>query len=350
MNFPSIGSRKMFIHKKTCGGKMSLLRKILATGVIGLLVPVSLFAADRVTLIYTFTSGSTLPVWVAQDAGLFKKNNLDVLLVSVQGSARGAQALLSGDADVAALGGEVVVLSALKGGNMKIFAGMVDVFPSTIFAAKNITRPEQLKGKKIAISTFGSSSDFSVRYALRNLGMNPDKDVTILQVGNQPNRFAALASGAVEATIINPPLTLQAKRMGYQPLVDLAASGLKYPQAELVSLPGYMKSREDVMRRLVRAYIEALYLIHTQKAPSQRALERFMKINDPQVIDDTIESYRNYFPKKPYPSVEALQFVIEYLAEKQPEIRKVEPGSLLEPRFVRELDESGSIDQLYRQR
>jgi NitT/TauT family transport system substrate-binding protein len=327
---------------------MPRLRKILAAGVLCLLFSGSLFAADRVTLIYTFTSGSTLPLWVAQEAGLFKKYNLDVLLVSIQGSARGAQALLSGDADVAAVGGEVVVLSALKGGNMKIFAGMVDVFPSMIFTAKNITRPENLKGKKIAISTFGSSSDFSVRYALRNLGLNPDKDVTILQVGNQPNRFAALVSGAVEATIINPPLTLQAQRMGYHLLVDLGATALKYPQAELVSLPGYMKSHEDVMRRLVRAYTESLYLIHTQKTASQRALEKFMKLSDPQMIDDSIESYRNYFPKKPYPSVEALQFVIEYLAEKQPEIRKLKPESLVEPRFVRELDESGFIDQLYR--
>jgi ABC-type nitrate/sulfonate/bicarbonate transport system substrate-binding protein len=138
--------------------------------------------------------------------------------------------------------------------------------------------------------------------------------------------------------------------MGYQPLVDLAATALKYPQAELVSLPGYIKSREDVMRRLVRAYTEALYFIHTQKTASQRALEKFMKLNDPQVIDDTIESYRNYFPKKPYPSVEALQFVIEYLAEKQPEIRKLKPESLLEPRFVRELDENGFIGGLYRPR
>jgi NitT/TauT family transport system substrate-binding protein len=329
---------------------MSRLSKILAAGVLGLLFSGSLFAADRVTLIYTFTSGSTLPLWVAQEAGLFKKYNLDVLLVSVQGSSRGAQALLSGDADVAAVGGEVVVLSALKGGNTKIFAGMVDVFPSIIFAAKNITRPEQLKGKKIAISTFGSSSDFSVRYALRNLGLNPDKDVTILQVGNQPNRFAALVSGAIEATIVNPPLTLQAKRMGYQPLVDLGATALKYPQAELVSLPGYMKSHEDVMRRLVRAHAESLYFIHTQKTASQRALGKFMKLSDPQMIDDTIESYRNYFPKKPYPSVEALQFVIEYLAEKQPEILTLKPESLIEPRFVRELDDSGFIDQLYRQR
>ncbi len=123
------------------------MRKIFAAGIIGLLVPVTLFAADRVTLVYTFISGSTLPLWVTQEVGLFKKNNLDVLLVSVQGSSRGAQALLSGDADVAALGGEVVVLSGLKGGNMKIFAGIVDVSPSTI-SAKNITRPEQLKGKK----------------------------------------------------------------------------------------------------------------------------------------------------------------------------------------------------------
>jgi NitT/TauT family transport system substrate-binding protein len=325
-------------------------RIVLFVCLLSFVFPFHLFAVDRLTFVYTFTSGSTLPLWVAEEAGLFKKYNLEALLVSVQGSARGAQALLSGDADVAALGGEVVVLSALKGGTMKIFAGMVDVFPSTIFAAKNITRPEQLKGKKIAISTFGSSSDFSVRYALRKVGLNPDKDVTILQVGNQPNRFAALTSGAVEATIINPPLTLQAKRMGYQALVDLAATGLQYPQAELVSLPGYMKSREDIMRRLVRAYTESLHLIHTQKGPSQRALEKFMKMNNPQVIDDTIESYRNYFPKKPYPSVAAIKFVIDYLSEKQPEIKKVNPDQLIEPRFVRELDESGFIDQLYRQR
>jgi NitT/TauT family transport system substrate-binding protein len=325
-------------------------KRIIVSLSFVLLASSSLFAAERVTLVYTFTSGSTLPLWVAQEAGLFKKNKLDVLLVSVQGSARGAQALLSGDADVAALGGEVTVLSTLKGGNMKIFAGMVDVFPSTIFAAKNITRAEQLKGKKIAISTFGSSSDFSVRYALRNLGLNPDKDLTMLQIGNQPNRFAALTSGAVEATIINPPLTLQAKRMGYQPLVDLAATGLKYPQAELASLPVYMKSHDDVMRRLVRAYTESLHLIHTQKAASQKALGKFMKMNDPQVINDTIESYRNYFPKKPYPSVEAIKFVIDYLSEKQPEIKKLKAEDLIEPRFVRELDENGFIDQLYRQR
>jgi NitT/TauT family transport system substrate-binding protein len=315
-----------------------------------LALPVLAFGADRVTVVYSFTSGSTLPLWVSQEAGLFKKYKLDALLVSVQGSARGAQALLSGDADVAAIGGEVVVLGALKGASMKIFAGIVDVFPSTIFTAKNITRPEQLKGKKIAISTFGSSSDFSVRYALRSLGLNPDKDVTILQVGSQPSRFAALTSGAVEAILINPPLTFQAKRMGYQPLVDLAASGLHYPQAELVSLPGYMKAREDVMRRLVSAYTEALYLIHTQTAASQMALAKFMKMNDPQVIEDTIRSYRNYFPKKPYPAMDALGFVIEYLAEKQPEIRRVKPEDLVEPRFVRELDESGFIDQLYRRR
>ncbi len=329
---------------------MSQLKRILAAGVIALLVPVSLLASDRVTVVYSFTSGSTLPLWVAQEAGLFKKNDLDVVLVSVQGSARAAQTLLSGDADVAALGGEVVVLSALKGGNMKIFAGIVDVFPSTIFAAKNITRPEQLKGAKIAISTFGSSSDFSVRYALRKMGLNPYKDVTILQIGNQPNRFAALSSGAVQATIINPPLTLQAQRMGFQPLVDLAASGLKYPQAEMVSLSTYMKSHEDVMRRLTRAHTESLYLIHTQNAPSQRALQDFMKMNDPRVIEDTIESYRNYFPKKPYPSVQAIQFVIDYLAQKQPTVQTLKPETLLEPRFVQELDEDGFINQLYRQR
>jgi len=121
-------------------------------------------------------------------------------------------------------------------------------------------------------------------------------------------------------------------------------------QAMLASLPIYMKSNEDIMRRLVRAYTEAVYLVPTQKDPSWRALAKFMKIEDRQVIDDTIESYRNYFPKKPYPSVEAIKFVIDYLSEKQPEIKKPKPDQLIELRFVQELDESGFIDQLYRQK
>ncbi len=307
-------------------------------------------AAERLTLIHTFTSGSTLPLWVAQESGIFKKHGLDVQLLSVQGSSRGAQALLAGDAQVVAMGGEAVILAAPKGGEMKMFVSIVDVFPSTIFTAKHITRPEQLKGGKVAISTFGSSSDFSVRFALKSLGLVPDKDVTIVQLGDQPVRFAALTSGAVEATIINPPLTLKAKRMGYYPLVDLAATGMKFPQAMLVALPGYLKGNEDVIRRLTRAVIEAISLVHTQKEPSQRALAKYMKITDPELIDDTIEAFRGYFAKKPYPHLEGIKFVIDSLSEKQPELKKIAPESLIESKFVRELDESGFIDQLYSQK
>lgn len=302
----------------------------------------------RVRLAYSFISGSTLPLWIAKDEGLFKKNGLEVELIAIPGPSRVAQALVAGDVEVIAAGGPIVVLSALRGSGIKMFAGVLNVFSSTIFTARDITRPEQLKGKKVAISTFGSTAEFAVAFALRKYNVNAYKDITMLQIGDQAARFAALLSGAVDAAIINPPLTLNAKRLGYYPTVDLSSIGLSFPNATLASLSSYMRSHDDVLRQLMRAYVEALFLFHTREGVSVRALKKYMKVEDPEIAQYTVQVYRKMHPRKPYPSVEGTKFMLDFLISRHPELKDRRPEEFLEMKFVQELDQSGFIDDLYR--
>jgi LysM repeat protein len=214
---------------------------------------------------------------------------------------------------------------------------------------KKITRPEQLKGTAVAVSQGGSSSDFATRYMLQQYGLEPGKDVTILEIGSQPARFSALGSGKIQGVMVAIPLTLTAKKMGFNILVDLQMLGLEYQYTALATTRDFIKARPDIVRAVVKSSVEAIHFLKTHRQETLEILRKYMRIND---TDALVEAYEqiglNLIPEKPYPTLRGIQLMLGELGAKDPKAKAAKPEQFVDMSFVKELDDSGAIDRLYK--
>jgi hypothetical protein len=214
---------------------------------------------------------------------------------------------------------------------------------------KSITRPDQLKGKMMAVSRFGSSSDFATRYALEKYGLVPEKDVAILEIGSQPARFAALEAGKIHAAMVAVPLTLKAKALGFHSLADLQMLGLEYQHTGLVTTQTLIKSRPDLVRNIMKAYVEGIHYYKTHRAESLTILAKYLKNTDSDVLNEVYEDIGlALLPQKPYPTLRGIAVMLRELAAKDSKIKDARPETFVDLTFMKELDSSGFIDRLYK--
>ena len=214
---------------------------------------------------------------------------------------------------------------------------------------KNITRPDQLKGKMMAVSRFGSSSDFATRYALDKYGLVPEKDVMILEIGSQPARFAALEAGKIQAAMVAVPLTLKAKALGFHSLADLQMLGLEYQHTSLATTQALIKSRPDLARNIMKAYVEGIHYYKTHRAESLAILAKYLKAADGDVLTEVYEDIGlALIPQKPYPTLRGIAVMLRELAARDPKIKAARPEEFVDLTFIKELDSSGFIDRLYK--
>lgn len=298
---------------------------------------------------YSAISGDALPAWLAKDAGIFEKNGLDVQPVFFTGGTTAIMALVSADTPIAQLAGPAVVNSVMAGSDATIVAGGVTSLNYYLQSRADIKTPEQLKGGSVAISRFGSSSDFIARYALTKIGLTPGKDVTIVQIGSTTARVDAVIAGRVSATVVNPPASIIAQKRGMNTLADLPKLGLVYQHTAVATTKKYIRENRDVVRRYVKSQIETVHRIYTDKESSIRALGRFIgRTVDRDVLEKTWENLINeaVLPRKQYPSVEGLKTILA----SEPKAKSHNPEDYFDASFVRELDQSGYTDSLYKKR
>jgi ABC-type nitrate/sulfonate/bicarbonate transport system substrate-binding protein len=301
----------------------------------------------RIGVGYSAISGDALPAWIAKDAGIFEKNGLDVQLVFFTGGTTAVMALVSADTPITQLAGAAVVNSVLAGSDAALVAGGVTSLNYYLLARPDIKSPEQLKGGSVAISRFGSSSDFIARYALQKIGLTPGKDVTIVQIGSTTARVDAALSGRVQATVVNPPASIIAQKRGMNMLADLPKLGLVYQHTAVATTRKYIREHPDIVRRYVKSQVEAVHRIYTDKEASVRALARFIGRNvDREVLEKTWENLlsESVLPKKQYPSLEGIKTILATEAKGKPG----KPEDFVDATFVRELDQSGFTDGLYK--
>src|SRR5919109_2955535 len=229
----------------------------------------------RLNLGYSSISGSQAILRVIKDAGIFSKSGLDVSLVLIAGGSGMIQALIAGDLPVAVVSGEPAILARLQGADTVILGGLVNIIDFSIITAPEIKKPQELIGKKLAVSRFGSSTDFVIRYALEKWGLVPDRDVAILQTGSQPARLAALRSGAVNGTIVGPPADIIARKAGFNELATPEQLNLAYPNTSIVSTASNVARNEDLIRRTMRAIVEGIHFFKMQKEASVKSLDAF---------------------------------------------------------------------------
>ncbi len=310
--------------------------------------PTAAPAPTQLKAIYTALSGSTWPLWIAQDAGLLARNGINADLEYVVSSTTAMQALLSGEvAFIATASAPSVVQAALGGADAVIVGATNNTVIFTLMAAPGIREYADLRGKRLGVSRLGSSSDSAARSALGKWGLRPDDDVTIVQMGGIPEILAGMQAGAVEAGVLSTPTDLYAKRAGFHELADLGAIGIDYPQTAIATTRGYVRANEDVVRRYLRATVEAVHLLKTDPAQAQAIFGKYANTTDPEILQATYQAYADKTDAVPYARPAAMQVALSEVAQTDPRAAAAKVDDFVDNRYVQELEASGFIQQLY---
>jgi len=318
---------------------------------VGLLVVVLLLllseharAIDKIVLGYSGVGSGEEVHHFAKEVGLFKKYGLDVEIVYIPGGSTVVQSMIAGDVQFGRGSATEVVTAHLAGFPLKILTALINKFVYSFVTPMSIARPQDLKGKAVAVSRFGSGSDFITRLALKSWGLEPVKDVTILQIGNSPERLAAVAGGKVQGSILSLSQTPRAKKLGLRVLADLSQIDAEYPQGVLYAPAVLIEKRPDLIAAFLKAYIEALQQFKTNRPVAYNVIAKNSGIKD----KGDIEEYHKLLTTKflldyPLPTVAGMKTVLDDLGAKNPKIRELKPEDLLDTRFLRNLKDSGAI-------
>jgi NitT/TauT family transport system substrate-binding protein len=324
--------------------RTSFLPKLIFVLAIPLLCPARL-PAQEILRAGTIFSATQAPLWAAKEGRFFERygiRNLEVIQFS--GGQPVTRALIGGDIQISTTGGAAVINARLKGADTVIIARTVGVFPYTLYVSKDIRAAAELKGKKLAVSTVGGSGYVAMQYALRKLGLDPDKDVSMLQVGDFGTRLASLASGTVQGTLLLPPFALRAQELGLRPLYDLVGSGIQYPINQITTRQSFIKSQRDTVKNFLRALIAGLARFRTDREFGIKVLGQNLRETDPKILQETYDFWLKVFPKVPTPGPEDATVFLELMQVKGPRDWK----EFVDPSLMEELERDGFLSAVYR--
>jgi NitT/TauT family transport system substrate-binding protein len=331
----------------------ALATVILASILFSLVLSPAVQPAEKLTRIivaYSAISYDQLPAWIAKETGLFTKNGLDVQLVYFTGGTTAAMALVAGDIAISQNAGPEIVNAYLRGSDPVFVAGGTVTLDWWLMSRAEIKSPTQLKGGSVAISRFGSVSDFVARFALQRIGLTPEKDVAVLQVGTNTDRLVAITAARVEGAVFNPPTSFIGQKNGLNVLADVASLGLAFQHTGAVTTRKFIRENPDTVRKYVKAHVEAIHRLKTDRETGLKVgAKYFGEGRDKESMERAYDRYirDSQLPRKQYPTLEGLKTVLGTLGEKDPKARAIKPEELVDLRFIRELDQSGFIDALY---
>ena len=305
---------------------------------------------EKIRVAISSISTSQVNVWVPLDTGLFKKYGLDVDLVYISGAPVGAAALMSGEVVISQGGVAGSINSNLKGAGTYIILGGADRFPYQLVVPPSIKQLSDLKGKRFAISRIGSADHTATMFVLPKLGIQPDKELNIIQVGSVPSRFAALVNGSVMGALLIPPETVKAKELGYRVLSNFADIDIAYQQNGVYTTRSLINRRAEMVRRFATAYSEGNHYIHTHPKGAQQIMRKYLQGDEKAIEEAYTEVVIKATPKIPYPSKPGIQTLLNFIAKTTPEAASAKPDDFIEARFVKELEDSGFYARLYREK
>ena len=287
-----------------------------------------------------------MTMWFAKEANLYEKHGLAIEAISIPGSSMALQAMLSGEVPIIQLGGAASIQANLAGADTVIVATILTKFLFSIFSQPEITKIADLKGKIFGATRFGTLSDFASRFALQKSGLDPERDITMVQTGGQPETLAALLTGRVQAAALSVPAILRAKKANMRELLDMAKLEATIHQNGVVTTRKYLKTNEDTVRRFLRAYIEGASLAKKDKAFAERVMAKYLKTDDREILDDAYERVIVHLAIPPYPTAEGVGVLLKTLEKTQPKARAAKPEDFIDASLVTELNKSGFMDRL----
>ena len=326
---------------KTCVGAVLSI-------VLVLMVVSSARAKDRLAIGYSSASGVFAGLWVAQEGRLFEKYDIESRLVLIASGSLMVQAMLGGDLPVAGAAGSAAVDASLGGADVVMFGSMVKVPAFYIMALPEIKTIDDLRGKSVGVTRFGSSTDFTMRYILRKQGLEPGRDVTLLQTGDLFAAAAMLRTRAIVAAPFSSPANLRAEEAGAKVLMNMGKAGVYFPHDAFMARRSFINTNEDLTRRFLKAYGEGVYRLFTDRDLSRRAIANYGRAIDAKTNDAVYQYAVDYVDKIPYNTREGVQEVLNQIAPRNPKAKTARPEEFYDDRFVKELDSQGFYKQLWK--
>ena len=239
-----------------------------------------LHAADRIRIGYSSISGAYTPIWVAHDAGYFTKEGLQDDIVLIPSGTQLAQVTVAGEIDIGSLNGSSAIAAALSGADLKIIGNSGNKMVFSLYVRPEIKNVDGMRGKRIGITRFGSAPDISVRYALRKFNINPDKDLTLIQLGFMATVAAGLQGGSIEGGVVSPPTQFAIDKAGFKELISITDMDFAFPNPALVAVGSIIRSKPDVINRFMRAYTRGIHRARTDREFTYKSMAKYTKIND----------------------------------------------------------------------
>ena len=287
------------------------MKRLIVTVVVALLLFGGFPERSSAKIIVGLSSVNVafLPVYVTEAKGFFKDEGLDVLLVLFNAGATNLQALIGGDVQIMGSAFVETIGGRAAGVDIKNFWGVSNIMPFQLYSQPDFKTMKQAKGKRFAISRFGSLTDFLTRATLRHFGVD-EKEVTILQIGSTPARFAALTAKGVDASLVWFPVTEIAKLQGYNKLLDLKEVFPEWPYETFAARESYLAKEKDQVTKFLRAYQRGVKYTHENRADAINILRKYVKV-DPNYAPAGYDEYRESFPLNGQIAEKAIPVVIE---------------------------------------
>jgi NitT/TauT family transport system substrate-binding protein len=322
-------SRPVAGGSRSEGLTIKIVRILFALGLLCIVVVFLLFnqsianAQELRRILYgTTASPSHLPVWVAKDAGLFEKNGLNVEPVQIRGGSLITLAIITGNLPFSGAGAESVVAARASGGDVVLLACPVDADPVYLITRPEIKSAHELKGQASAVTRYGSTTHFYLRAALKHVGLNPERDMTILQMGAGPEIVIALDRGVIAAAALTTRYAVPFLRRGWPVLVDLSNTDLVYPSSCVTSSRAYIRAEPKTTHDFLRAYVAGIRLIKKNLAFAEKSFAKWMREKDPEITRKTVESYAHLFKTAPFVPDKGIENVIQDLVKARPDFKE----------------------------
>ena len=294
------------------------------------------------------TPGAGITIEVIRRAGFFKKHGLDVDLVLLSGSSLLATAMISGSVPVSMVGAAPMVVSALAGADTVLLACATTYAYGRLFSNSKITGINQLEGRRIGLTRLGTIDDGILRYALRERGLNPERDVVFLAAGSGAERLVALGNGAIDAAIFRPPHDGFAEKAGFRELLDVNKAGLYSPASCIGSTKSYVQSNRDTMSRVLKGFVEGLKFFRENREYTFKIAAEFTRTNDPEAISAVLDSPARLQEKVPFVPMKGIEFLLKVEALRNPKAQRFDPASVVDSSIMQELEKSGFMDALWK--
>jgi NitT/TauT family transport system substrate-binding protein len=317
---------------------LSLLSLLLLAG------SVNAQELKRIKIGYPAISYNQIHIWVAKDAGLFRKHGLDSEIVFFRGGQMATQALVAGDPPIVNIG--TVVQAGLQGHDVVLIASSENSYNYSVVARAGTTRIEQLKGKRLGVSGFGSASHNAALILLKKFSLEPNKDVALVVAGPTSDRLSAVEAGRIDATLLTPSELPRSRKQGLVEVYDLADMGIEVQGNGFATSRSFIKSQRDTVLSALKGYVEAIHYIHRNRDETRKIIAKYLRLTDGEVLDATYTAFVKTVAKRPTPTLKGIQFMLDEVAAKMPNAKSAKPDQFVDLSLLQQLDKEGFFAEM----